>query len=88
MFSQTSTAISIFFISQRQTYIDHCQKNKEKAIAFIMKNEGSSLSLKTFVVSIDEIELLTGIDFFPKLEKTLEKSLESKKCLECWKWGK
>ena len=64
------------------------QKNKEKAIAFIMKNEGSSLSLKTFVVSIDEIELLTGIDFFPKLEKTLEKSLESKKCLECWKWGK
>jgi len=64
------------------------QKNKEKAIAFIMKNEGSSLSLKTFVVSIDEIELLTGIDFFPKLENTLEKSLESKKCLECWKWGK
>ena len=45
-----------------------------------MKNEGSSLSLKTFVVSIDEIELLTGIDFFPKLDNTLEKHLESKKC--------
>ena len=64
------------------------QKSKEKCIAFLMKNEDSNLALKSFVVTIDEIELLTGIDFFPKLDASLGKSLESKKCVECWTWGK
>lgn len=48
-----------------------------KAIAFLMRNEGSQEPLENFVVSIDEIEEKTGIDFFPKLPDALEKQLEA-----------
>jgi len=34
--------------------------------------------LKTFVVPVDLIEQLTGIDFFPKIPDDLERKLESK----------
>jgi endonuclease G len=34
--------------------------------------------LKQFVVPVDQIEQLTGIDFFPKLPDDLERKLESK----------
>ena len=48
-----------------------------KAIAFLMKNEGSSLDIKNFIVPIDSIETITGIDFFPALEDYLENQLEA-----------
>jgi len=55
-----------------------------KAIAFLMRNEGSKESLASFVVSIDEIEQQTGIDFFPKLPDVLEKQLEASKNYSKW----
>lgn len=55
-----------------------------RMIGFILKNEFSSENLKTFVVSVDEIERLTGIDFFPKLPDTLEKKLESSTTTQGW----
>lgn len=57
-----------------------------KAIAFLMKNEGSTKTIKDFVVSIDAIEQQTGIDFFPQLSKTpdLEKRLEGTIQEEQW----
>jgi endonuclease G, mitochondrial len=55
-----------------------------KAIAFVMENKGSKLPLKHFAVSIDSVERLTGIDFFPMLEKQLEDHLESTMELEKW----
>jgi endonuclease G len=57
---------------------------QEKAIGFLMENVGSSLPIGSFVVAIDEIERLTGIDFFPLLEDGLEDELEGKVCLSCW----
>ena len=51
--------------------------NNKYAIAFIMPNEGVDASLKNFVVSIDEIEEKTGIDFFPQIPDDLEKIIES-----------
>jgi len=36
----------------------------DKAIGFLMKNEKTSLPLDSFVVSIDSLEKLTGMDFF------------------------
>ena len=33
--------------------------------------------MKEYVRPVDEIERITGIDFFPKLEDTLEEKLES-----------
>lgn len=37
---------------------------QKKSIAFLMPNEKSTLPIKNYTVSIDEIEKLTGIDFF------------------------
>jgi endonuclease G len=61
-------------------------KGKEKTIGFVMKNEGSKNSLQSFVVALDSVEVLTGIDFFPILEDSLETKLESLVVLNTWNW--
>ncbi|GAB5525053.1 MAG: hypothetical protein Roseis2KO_29250 [Roseivirga sp.] len=60
------------------------QKPDIKAIAFLMKNEKSSASLQSFVVTIDSIESLTGLDFFPSMPDDLEDSLEGSKMTNRW----
>ncbi len=49
-----------------------------RMIGFLLNNEPSDSSIKQFVVPVDSIEQLTGIDFFPKLPDDLERVLESK----------
>jgi len=56
-----------------------------KAIAFILPNEGSKEPLFKYVVSIDSVEKLTGIDFFPALPDSLEVYLERRSDPEQWK---
>ncbi|MEC7755583.1 DNA/RNA non-specific endonuclease [Roseivirga sp. UBA1976] len=55
-----------------------------KAIAFLMKNEKSSNELSSFVVTIDEIERLTRLDFFPSIPDELENMLESTVMTSRW----
>ncbi|NCB01929.1 MAG: DNA/RNA non-specific endonuclease, partial [Spirochaetia bacterium] len=55
-----------------------------KAIAFILKNEGSNSPLHSFAVSVDAVEELTSIDFFPLLEDTIEETLESSFDIDLW----
>lgn len=55
-----------------------------KAIAFLLKNEKSSVPLNTFAVSIDEIEKLTGLDFFPSVPDDMENILEGKVNTDLW----
>ena len=55
-----------------------------KMIGFIMANTGSSLALKSFAVSIDEIERSTGLDFFPQLADEIENKLEGVVNLSGW----
>ena len=57
-----------------------------KSIGFIIPNIGSKESLQNYAVSIDSVEKLTGIDFFPQLEDEEEESIEKKLCLTCWSW--
>ncbi len=61
-------------------------KGKEKMIGFVLRNESSSNSLGSFVVSVDSVEVLTGIDFFPLLEDSVETKLESLVLVNSWKW--
>ncbi|HAI76304.1 MAG TPA: DNA/RNA endonuclease [Microscillaceae bacterium] len=61
-----------------------CLEKEPKAIAFLMKNEASDAPLKSFVTSIDKIEELTGIDFFPALPDELEDKLESNIIVTQW----
>ncbi len=60
---------------------------EKKSIAFLMPNEKSLDPIKNYIVSIDEIEELTGIDFFADfLPKELEDQLEQKGNPNQWKF--
>ncbi|GAB3959754.1 hypothetical protein GCM10028805_56460 [Spirosoma harenae] len=56
----------------------YCNKPDIRMIGFLLDNEGSTKSIREFVVPVDLIEQLTGIDFFPKIPDDLERKLESK----------
>lgn len=55
-----------------------------KMIAFLVPNEKSDKPLYSFVVSVDSIEKITGIDFFPKLENKTENRLEKSSDYKSW----
>jgi endonuclease G len=65
--------------------LDH-QGPDIKAIGFVMANAASSMPLQSFVVTIDQIEKLTGIDFFPALPDAEEDFLESHVNIDAWDW--
>ena len=52
-----------------------------------MPHKPSDLPLYKFVVSVDSIEKLTGIDFFPELDDTIENDLESKSDYKGWSFN-
>ena len=58
--------------------------NEPKAIAFMLKNESSQNPLRSFAVSINEVERQTGLDFFPQLPDDLENRLESQQSMDTW----
>ncbi|MCO7183805.1 DNA/RNA non-specific endonuclease [Tenacibaculum sp. XPcli2-G] len=55
-----------------------------KAIAFLLPHKESSKPLSDFVVSIDELEQKTGIDFFPELPDNIENQLEASANYKNW----
>ena len=55
-----------------------------KAIAFLIPHNESKKALYKFVTSIDEIEAITGIDFFPEIEDSLENKLEKSASYSNW----
>ncbi len=57
-----------------------------KMIAFLIPHETSNKSLKKYVVSVDAIEELTGIDFFPNLKDSLENKLEARINYQNWRF--
>lgn len=58
--------------------------SKYKMIAFLVPNEKSERPLYEFVVSVDAIEKLTGIDFFPQLDDKIENALEKNTDYKSW----
>ncbi len=57
---------------------------ERKAIAFVLSNQKHSDPLAHFAVSIDSVEHLTGIDFFPALPDAYEDSLEALEETTAW----
>lgn len=53
-------------------------------IAFVLPNQKSDRPLSDFVISVDDLEKLTGIDFFSQLPDELENRIESKVELAGW----
>lgn len=56
----------------------------KKMIALILPNEKSDNELETFVVPVDKVEELTGVDFFPGLPDALENKLEASSNISKW----
>jgi len=58
-----------------------------KMIAFLIPHKDSNQPLYKFVVSVDDIEKLTGIDFFPELEDAIENKLEASSSYKNWSFN-
>ena len=61
-----------------------CRQGKPKAIGFIYRNEGVKQTQAEALHSVDEIEALTGIDFFPALDDETEDKIEAECDLKAW----
>lgn len=54
------------------------------AIAFVMDNDDERYYLRDCCMTVDELEALTGFDFFPALDDTIEEKVEGKIRLSDW----
>lgn len=59
-------------------------KDGTKMIGFLVPHEKSEQPLYSFIVAVDKIEEMTGIDFFPALDDEIENKLESKSDYKNW----
>ena len=58
-----------------------------KGIGFIIPNKASTEPLQNYSVTIDRVENLTGIDFFPSLPDDQEEVIESTLNLNIWNFN-
>lgn len=58
----------------------------KKMIALVLPNQKGVGELQDYVITVDSLEILTGIDFFPALEDSIENELESKFNVGDWKF--
>jgi endonuclease G len=59
--------------------------NGERAIGFVFRVNTSTGSLNSYALSVDEVEKITGIDFFINVPDEMEEKLES--TLDLTKWN-
>jgi endonuclease G len=58
--------------------------NTTQAIAIVMPNQNSPRSIESYVITIDSLQRLTGIDFFSELPDELERTAEQKVDMKFW----
>lgn len=61
-----------------------CLKGTPKAIGFIYRNEDGNRPKGDYVNSIDQVERITGFDFFPSLPDDIERTVEARADLAEW----
>jgi endonuclease G len=61
------------------------EKGKPRAIGFIYKNTAGNKPLDSYMNSIDQVERITGLDFFSALPDDIENLIEKEYDLEVWK---
>ena len=57
---------------------------KKEAIGFIMPNRKIEEPILKFAVSVDEVEKLTGLDFFSKVDPAIQQKMEAKANPAIW----
>jgi endonuclease G len=63
-----------------------CLGKHPKAIGFLYKNTNGNNPLDSYVNTVDEVERITAMDFFPKLPDEIEKKVEAKCNLDDWQF--
>ena len=71
-------------IPQYYYKVIYAPKCQGKMIALVLPNEKGTKQLPEYVVSVDYVESLTGIDFFPTLNDSIENALESHSDASLW----
>ena len=61
-----------------------CLRGEPRGIGFIYRNDARRRLQTQYVNSIDEVERITGIDFFASLPDQIEDKVESQARLEDW----
>ena len=61
-----------------------CMRGEPKAIGFVYKNNAGNKPKDAYVNSVDEVERITGIDFFPSLPDKVENKVEKEQNLADW----
>lgn len=61
-----------------------CLKGTPKGIGFIYRNTDGNRPKGDYVNSIDQVERITGLDFFPTLPDKVEKTVEAEANLDDW----
>lgn len=61
-----------------------CVKGKPKAIGFIYKNDSSSHIMKECIRAVNDVEAITGFDFFSSLNDDIESAVESDSDITNW----
>ena len=60
--------------------------NYKRNLAILIENTASSNSVESYVITIDQLEEFSGINFFYRLPDLIEESFESSKNLNLWYW--
>lgn len=63
-----------------------CLNDTPKSLGFIIKNVEGNKKRDLYYYSIDQVEQITGIDFFPTLPDELEDSIESDVNMDKWRY--
>lgn len=61
------------------------EKGKPRAVGFVYKNAKGNQPLDAYVNTVDEVERITGIDFFSALPDEVEAKVESEYNMKDWK---
>lgn len=57
---------------------------RQQAIGFVMEQKKGNRPLAAYAVSVDRVEAMTGIDFFPSLPDEVEAKIEAECSPEAW----
>ena len=58
-----------------------------RVAALLLPHASSKSSLASYLVSVDSLEKITGMDFLGGLPDQIEESLEKSRCETCWAWS-
>lgn len=62
-----------------------CLQGTPKAIGFVVKNNAGTKKRDQYVNTVDEVERITGYDFFPALPDDIENEVEAHASIDDWR---